>query len=174
MIDTSISRHVLSLWLIVIGVLTTHFLVLRVTALSFTVTCACEMLFLVVYTRWAKNPNFTTSLAFLATGIAYSVAIGFFVLMSFPPPKTTSPPISPIDFFLFAADSNGNPKGSLLDFVGAVALVFSYIFTAVIFAVTASTIALTLLRKNRFAKWILMINTPWLLLSVWLGCVFDS
>jgi hypothetical protein len=176
MIDTSTSRHRLSLWLIVIGILTTHFLVLRVTALSFVVTCACEMLFLVGYTRYANKPTFTTSLAFLATGIAYSVAIGFVVLMSFPPPKKPTPPILPIDFLLFHTDSNGNPKGSLIDFFGAVFLIFSYILTIVTFAVTASFIALAFLRHHRIAKWIVMANTPWLLLTAWLVLcsIFES
>ena len=177
MIDASISRQQLSLWLVAIGMLGTQFFFLLVTPLSFGVTCTCAMLFLVVYARCAEKLKLPMKLAFafLASGIAYSIAIGFFVLMSFAPPARPTPPILPpapflllIDFFFFG--------GFLTEFVRAIVLIFSYVLTIIIIALTASLISLAFLRHHRFAKWILMVNTPWLLLTAWLvfAMIYES
>ena len=173
MIESSISRQRLWLCLVVIGAITAQFFILRVTPLSFGVGCTCAMLFLVTYARFAAKWKMPLVLAFAynATGIAYSLAIGLLVLLTFPPPARPAPPILPstpmisiIDLFFMG----GNMNSLLTEFVRAVVLIFSYVLTIIMLGLTASLISWVLLRRHRFAKWILIVNTPWLLLTTWL------
>ena len=171
MIESSISRQRLWLCLVAIGALTVQFFVLQVTPLSFGIGCTCEMLFLVAYARFANTWKMPFVLAFSynVTGIAYSLAIGFFVLLTFPPPVrttphilTSTPLISIFDFFM-----GGNLDSILAEFVRAVVLIFSYVLSVILLGVTASLISCVFLRRHRFAKWILIANAPWLLLTTW-------
>ena len=172
MIELSISRQRLSLCMVVIGALTAQFFFLRVTPLSFGIGCTCAMLFLVAYSRFANKWKMPLVLAFAyhATGIAYSLAIGLLVLLTFPPPARPTPPILPstplisiIGFFM-----GGDLNSIVTEFVRAIVIIFSYALSIIMLGVTASLISCLFLRRHPFARWILIGNVPWLLLTTWL------
>lgn len=93
------------------------------------------------------------ALSFFACGLAYAVAACFFGIVVHPPPAPLL------------------QSRTLLEAIAlAFAIVFQYAVTIAICTVISSLIALHCFRSSWHSKWLLLLNTPGILLTGWL-CV---
>lgn len=141
------------------------FSTLPASPLAFASASAVATLFLLIDAFAA--PRFRTpgivAISFFACGLAYSVATGFFILVQFPPPVPPKPPLP------FWSGIYYLVSGGLLRDVGnaiaeAIALVFQYVSMIVTCTIISSSIATLTIRRRPHSKWLLLLNSPGILL----------
>lgn len=108
--------------------------------------------------------------SFFACGLAYAVASGFFVLLQFPPPVPPKPPL-PFWSGIYYLVSGGLVRDIGNAIAEGIALVFQYVSMIVVCTIISSSVALFTIRRRPHSKWLLLLNTPGILLCGWIVCV---
>jgi len=153
------------LWTLYVAVYAAMFSTLPASPLAFAFASAVATLFLLIDAFSA--PRFRTpgivGISFFACGLAYSVATGFFILTQFPPPVPPKPPLPFWSGIFYLASG-----GLLLDIgnaiAEAIAIVFQYVSMIVVCTIISSLIALLTVRRRPYSKWLLLLNSPGILL----------
>jgi hypothetical protein len=156
------------LWTLYVAIFAAVFSVLPATKLSFGAASMTAFLFIAVDvlfpSRW-RCPGLL-ALSFFACGLAYAVATGFFVLEQYPPPATPKPQLP------FWAGLYHLVSGQFLRDIGdaiaaALAILIYYTMAVVACTVVSTLVALFTLGRHWQSKWILLLNAPGILLTVW-------
>lgn len=152
-------------WLLYVAVYCSIFSTLPASPLAFTGTSIVATLFLFIDAF--ATPRFRTpglvAIAFFACGLAYSVATGLFLLSYFPPPVPPKPPL-PFWSGIYYLVSGGLIHDIATSIARGIALIFRYLTIIVACTVVSSSIALFTVRRRPHSKWLLLLNSPGILL----------
>jgi len=156
------------LWTLYVAVFAAIFSVLPATSLSFNAASAVAFLFVAIDGFSPSRCRLQAMLAtsFFACGLAYAVATGFIVLILKPPPVTPKPPL-PFWSELYHLVSGGIIRDTGNAIAETIATVFQYGITIIVCTMISSLIALFTFRRRKQSKWLLLLNSPWQLLSGW-------
>ena len=165
----------LLLWMLYFATFATFFSLLPATSLSFSVATCSAVVFAVVDIQSNKHFRGWLGITYFACALAYVVAIGFVTLLLFPP---TLPPKPPLPFWagLYHLVSGDFVRDIAQEIVAAIVLISHYIMTVIVCTLVSTGVALVFVRRQRKARWLLLMNTPGILLSIYVvtAVVYDG
>jgi hypothetical protein len=159
----------LFLWMLFFSLYSTVFSVLPATTLSFSIATCVAATFVVLDALLPLQYRFAgfLGISYFTCGLAFAIAAGFWSLVFFPP---MTPPKPPMPFWtgLYHLVSGGVYR----DFLQEIAIVAHYTMTILCCTFISVVIALARLRRERAAKWLLLLNSPGLLFTAYV--VFED
>lgn len=164
----------LVLWMVFCSFYATIFSILPATTLSFLVASGVAAVFVLIDVFLPPRKRFVGALpvSFFSCGLAYAVASSFLILQVFPPSRPPTPPL-PFWSGLLHLMTGGFIRDALQELAAAMAVVAHYTLTVVSCTFVSTVIAMWSLKRNRKgkARYLLLLNFPGLLLTVWLVLV---
>ncbi len=142
------------------------FSLLPATPVSFSVATLSAVLFVAIDVKLNKRFCGWLGISYFACALSYVVAIGFVTLQLFPPPAPPKPPL-PFWSGLYHLVSGGFIREIAEEIAAALALIVHYLMTIIACTLTSTGIALIDARRRRESRWLLIMNTPGILLSVY-------
>jgi hypothetical protein len=116
--------------------------------------------------KFNKNLPGRLGISYFACALAYVVTIAFAIMQLYPPTASPKPPM-PFWSFLYQLVMGGLLRDIFQEVGTAITTIVSYVMTIIACTFLSTTIALLTLRRDRASKWLLLLNTPGILLSVY-------
>ena len=156
----------LLLWTLYSATYAAIFSALPATSLSFVVATLFAVVWIAVDVRLNEYFRGWLGISYFACALAYVVFISFLSMQLYPP---TVPPKPLLSFWsgLYHVFSGGFIREIAHEVAVAIAMIIQYLMTIMVCTVVSTTIALLSLRRNRKSGWLLVMNTPGILLCIY-------
>jgi hypothetical protein len=163
---TPLSTHSLASWTFYGVALAVCFSALPATPLALGVAASAAVIFVAVDVKFKENLRGWLGISYFACALAYVVTIAFVMMQLYPPTASPKPPM-PFWSFLYQLVTGGLLRDIFQEFGTAIAMIATYSMTIMTCTFLSTTIAMLTLRRIRASKWLLLLNTPGILLSVY-------
>jgi hypothetical protein len=172
---TKLPTHPLASWTFFCAALAVCFTALPATPLALGVAAFAVVVFGAVAIKFNKNLPGWLGISFFACALAYVVTIAFAVTQLYTPTASPKPPM-PFWSFLYQLVTGGLLRAIFQEVGTAITTIVSYVMTIIACTFLSVTIAMLTLRRDRASKWLLLLNTPGILFSVyWIATIaFDN
>lgn len=156
----------LFLWTLYFATFAAFFSVLPATSVSFGVAAFAAVVFAAVDVKFNGHFRGWLGVSYFACALAHVVAIGF-AMMQLCPPAT--PPKPPLPFWagLYHLVSGGFIRDIAQEIATAIAMIVHYLMTIIACTLISTAIALITPWRQRKSRWLLVMNTPGILLGVY-------
>jgi hypothetical protein len=156
----------LLLWTLYSAIFVSIFSVLPATRLAFSVATFVAVIFVALDVKFNGHFRGWLGISFFSCALAYVVTVGFFTMQLYPP---TVPPKPPLPFWsgLYHLVSGGFIREIAQEIATAIAMTIHYLMTIMACTLASTTIALFTLNRNRTSRWLLAMNAPGILLTLY-------
>jgi hypothetical protein len=156
----------LLLWTLYSAIFVSIFSVFPATRLAFSVATFVAVIFVALDVKFNGHFRGWLGISFFSCALAYVVTVGFFTMQLYPP---TVPPKPPLPFWsgLYHLVSGGFIREIAQEIATAIAMTIYYLMTIMACTLASTTIALFTLKRNRKSRWLLAMNAPGILLTLY-------